>query len=369
MGVILIIGLNMKIAINAQAASKENKTGVENFTLNLLLALQKYDKANRYILFSPKKITEIKESKNMKVNVIPALRMWHRLRLPIALKSAKFDIYFEPSYMLPPFPPKKSIIFIHDLASKRFPEAYSLSERILLDQTFKGARDSAKSIIFASESTKKDFKKFYSGFKGISKVIYQAGNETLRSVKKKKVMPYILCVGRIEYRKNQLNLIRTYKILRDKYKIKQKLIIVGSPGNSRKDVELEIKSSKSCNKDIKILSGIDNHKLAELYANADAFIYPSLFEGFGIPILEAFSFKIPVIASLKSSLPEVAGDAALYFDPTDPTDMAKQIHRVLSDKTRALKLIDKGTKRLSLFTWEKTAKEFIDLFKKTNKSK
>ncbi len=166
-----------------------------------------------------------------------------------------------------------------------------------------------------------------------------------------------------------MSLVRAYKILREKYGIKHKLIIVGSPGNSRKDIELEINNCGRCKKDITILSGIDNKKLSEFYANADVFVYPSLYEGFGIPILEAFANKIPVIASNKSSLPEVAGDGALYFDPTDPREMAKQIKKVLLDKTVAKKLIEKGTKQLGEFTWKKTSKGFIDLFEKIMKSK
>jgi glycosyltransferase involved in cell wall biosynthesis len=353
------------IAINGTALTKKQRTGVENFTVNLILALSKYDKTNRYTLIAPDK-PEI-DIGGVRVNIqeVRSKYLWHKIALPRALKKIKPDIYLEPSYMLPAKGNFKSIIVIHDLASIYFPKAYTSRERLMLDSTFKTA-ERASGVVFLSENTKIDFLKFYK-INSPGKVIYQSYDEKLYRRPENIVNPlgdigrYILNVGRLETRKNIFNLIKAYEILVCKYKISQKLVLVGKPGVGYKEIDKLINALNPKIRDNVIIAGfLEDSKMPHLYAGADLFVYPTLYEGFGIPILESFACGTSVACSNTSSLPEVAGNAASYFDPKKPEDIAEVINNLLSDSSQRDDLIKNSRAQIDKFSWEKCSKEFVE---------
>lgn len=355
------------IAINGTALTKKQRTGVENFTVNLILALSKYDKTNRYSLIVPGKPEIDIGGAKVKIQEVRSRYFWHKIALPRELKKTKPDIYLEPSYMLPASGNFKSIIVIHDLASKYFPQAYSGREKLMLNSTFKSA-ERASGIVFLSENTKKDFIKFYK-INGASEVIYQSFDEKLykrpTDIKNPlgKIGKYILSVGRLETRKNIFNLIKAYGILLHKHNISQKLVLVGKPGVGYEKINKLINVLDPKTRDNVIIAGfLEDSKMPHLYAGANLFVYPTLYEGFGIPILESFACGTAVACSKTSSLPEVADSAASYFNPLNPEDIAQNIYKVISDDKYSDKLIEAGNNRLKKFSWEKCANEFVEFF-------
>lgn len=174
--------------------------------------------------------------------------------------------------------------------------------------------------------------------------------------------PYLLFVSTLEPRKNIINLVRAFNLLKQEYKIPHNLILIGQKGWDYQDIFTEINQS-IFNKSIYHLGYLSDELVALFYAQANVFVYPSFYEGFGLPVLEAMTLGCPVVTSNVSSLPEVAGDAAMYINPNDPTSIAYGINKVINDEKLRQNLIDKGKIRSQLFSWENTARETLKAYK------
>jgi glycosyltransferase involved in cell wall biosynthesis len=174
--------------------------------------------------------------------------------------------------------------------------------------------------------------------------------------------PYLLFVSTLEPRKNITSLITAFNLLKQEYEIEHHLVIIGQKGWGYESIFSAIKSS-TWERQIHHLDYLSDEMVALFYSKADVFVYPSHYEGFGLPVLEAMTLGAPVITSNTSSLPEVAGDAALLVDPNDPTDLAEAILKVISDSQFRRELIQKGKERAKLFSWERTAKETLKAYK------
>lgn len=174
--------------------------------------------------------------------------------------------------------------------------------------------------------------------------------------------PYLLFVSTIEPRKNVIAIIEAFNYLKNKNKIEHNLVLIGKKGWCYEPIFTAINNSpwKSC---IYHLDYLSDELVALFYSKADVFVYPSHYEGFGLPVLEAMTLGAPVITANTSSLPEVAGDAALLIDPNQPIELAEAILRVISDSLLRQELINKGKERAKLFSWEKTAKETLNVYK------
>ncbi len=350
----------MIIGIDASQASREKKTGINYLANELILNLQKIDKKNHYLLFSDRPLPKKFNNANAKVIVIPFKKFWHKLRLPLALLKYRPNFFLEIGYMLPAFAPR-SVCLIHDLASKHFPEAYTPIQKYLLEQTFKKALGSY-AIIFISKNSQSDFAKFYPKFQGKSYVVYPGYDKKLfKKISKQKDIlhlksRYILYLGRLEKRKNVKNLIKAYEILRRKRDFSIKLVLAGNKGFGFAEIQREINSLDAKIKSDIIMSGyIPEKNLPHLYAGADLFVFPSFYEGFGIPILEAMACRIPVVCSKNSSMPEAAGSSVQYFDPYVPEDIAKKISNVLTNQKLRQKMIAESQKQIKKFSYEKMA--------------
>lgn len=357
----------MLIGIDASQAAKKKKTGIENLSSQLILNLKEIDHKNNYLLFSNLKLPPLFQSKNFKPIFLPFRIFWHKFRLPLALLKFKPSVFLEIGYMLPDFAPKQSICFVHDLASKKCPDAYTIRDKIILDLSFRRA-EKAAAIIFISYNTQKDYKKFYPEFKGKSYVIYPGYDTDLyQTISNPKNMlninsQYILCLGRLESRKNIKNLVLAYKLFRKKTKLNQKLVIAGKKGFGFDRIQAEInKLDNHIKNDIIIPGYIAEKDLPHLLAGADLFVFPSLYEGFGIPILEAMACGVPVVCSKTSSLPEAGGDAALYFDPENIVEIADSINSTLINPRLKAKMIAAGKFQVKKFSYKKMANEVLDV--------
>jgi len=199
------------------------------------------------------------------------------------------------------------------------------------------------------------------------RVIYHGVNHNLFKIYKDIELDFelppkfILSVGSIEPRKNLLGLLKAYNLLDKNIKNEYKLILVGFKGWENQEIMEIINQNRDS---IRYLGFISNSDLAKVYNLATCFVYPSFYEGFGLPIVEAMACGTPVITSNISSLPEVGGDAVVYVNPNDIRDIKEKIEMVLGDIVLQKEMIKKGLKRAKEFSWEKSAKEHIEVFKK-----
>jgi len=355
----------MIVGIDASQAAKENKTGIEYLSSQLILNLAKLDHKNSYLLFSNLRLASIYQSSNFETVFLPFRKFWHKFRLPLALLKYKPNIFLEIGYMLPNFAPKKTICFVHDFASIRFPELYTPKDKVILDISFRRATKAA-AIIFISQNTKRDFENLYPTYHNKKYVIYPGYNSDLYKAiaSPKDVLniksKYILYLGRLESRKNLVNLVNAYAIFRKKYKLNPKLVLAGKEGHNFKEIEKEIKKlNPNIKNDIIIPGYIPEQNLPHLYSKADLFVFPSFYEGFGIPILEAMACGLPVICSNSSSLPEAGGEAVQYFDPQNPEEIANCINTVLTNSFLRTKMIAAGKLQIKKFSYQKMAGEVL----------
>lgn len=416
----------MNIGIDIRILGKGRRTGVEDYTINLLSHLLPLDpvplmgkrRRIRYKLFhnslrKPKLDYPFLKLPSVKIKRlrIPnrALDLFLRfLRFPKLDKILKgVDIFLSPHFLLAPVSKKvKTIIIFHDLSFIRFPEFFSLPK--LLWHKFiypKKQAQKADLIVAISESTKEDLINLYGIKKEKIKVIYpgidkkfrpiEKDNPNLDRVRKKYGLPdnlpagkagFILYFGTIEPRKNILGLIRAFEQLKKQPHLEGrvewlgfegrvksdkrdffdfpslKLVIAGIKGWLYNEVFEKVKKSQF-QKDIIFTDFIDEEDKPYLYNLAQAFIYPSFFEGFGLPPLEAMACGVPTIVSNKSSLPEVVGQGAIMIDPCNVDEISLAIKEVLENKNLREYLKKQGLERSKNFNWENTAKEFLKLFK------
>jgi glycosyltransferase involved in cell wall biosynthesis len=177
----------------------------------------------------------------------------------------------------------------------------------------------------------------------------------------KKYQPYILSIGRLEKRKNTLNIIKSYLLLRKERKIKHKLLLAGKPGYGYAEIKTEIEKNQKYKNDIVELGFVSNDKLSSLYTNAAILLYPSLYEGFGYPILEAYSYGVPVITANTSSMPEVANGGALLVNPNSTFEIAAAMSQIINKPEIANKLNFKAKKVLTKYSWERCAEETLNV--------
>jgi len=352
----------MRIAIDAVQAAADKKTGIEYFSYQLIDSLLLNDKKNKYFILTNKDIRF--SSNNYKLILSKKKRFWNKFHLPLLLMKGNYDVFLEPGYMLPSYCPKNSVTYIHDLGFKHFPECYSIKNKLLQESTLKSAVKKAKAILFLTENSKTDFLSFYPNFRrrmqvtglGIDEKRFVNNNKKIKLIKDN----YLLYVGRLEKKKNILNLIKAYVILSKNDSFKHKLVLAGKPGYGYEKIKSLIKKEKMGNK-VVITGYVSNENLPNYYKHASLFVFPSNYEGFGIPILEAFASNIPVVCSKSSSLPEIAGDAAKYFDPKNPKQIAKIISETLNSANTQEKLVRAGKERLKKYDWKKTAKKVTNL--------
>ena len=289
-------------------------------------------------------------------------------RVKKALKKQDFDIFhptYYSSYFLKYLKNKPFVLTVYDMIHEIYPEHF-LFDRGMTTRNKKKLVLKADKIIAISENTKKDIIRFYNIKEDKIKVIYLGNSlhptqgiiKNLPEVPKK----YILFVGARGLYKNFTYFIESISPL---LKNDKNLNIVAAGGYSKENhfskKEKNLFKKLGIEKQI-IHYSIDDKRLSYLYQNAICFVFPSLYEGFGIPVLEAFACNCPAVISNTSSLPEVGGEAVVYFDPTDSDDILKSTERVIQNETLRAEMISKGKEQLKKFSWEKTARDTMDLY-------
>jgi glycosyltransferase involved in cell wall biosynthesis len=383
----------IKIGIDIRAIGCQ-RTGDEFYTLNLVKNLLEIDKKNNYYLFTNTKeegkIEEIKRKisggekfpENARIiPILPAYKLlWTFVLLPYQAFKLKLDI-LHLQYITPIFLPGKTKIVttIHDISFARFPEKIQKTDLFFLKTLIPLSIKKASKIIGVSDFTKNEIMDYY----GLTeeKVIavknggaderLLSGNQKKESFQDKR--PYIFFMGTHQPRKNIPVLIRAFAELKKKYGDREgaarklKLVIGGKRNgrNSDHKIEKTIDSMKENKEDIIFTDYIDDEKLSSYYSNAECFVFPSLYEGFGLPLLEAMFLETPVICSDIPCFREIAGDAALFFEPDNEKDLSEKIFQVIIDQSLKRKLIQKGKERERKFLWEKCAEETLQTYIET----
>jgi len=409
----------MTIGIDIRVLGKGTMTGVENYTINLLSHLIPLDKSIKYRLFynglrKPDLQFKWLKSSNVKLKIwrIPNrifdlfLRFLKFPKLdkilgPPAGEAGKVDIFLSPHFLLAPVSQNtKTIIVFYDLSFIRFPEFFSLPKLLWHKFVYpKRQAQKADLIVSISDSTKKDLINLYGIQPEKIRVIYPGIGEEFRvidkndpqlfRVKEKYKIPdeFILYFGTIEPRKNILGLIKAFeetkrergkKILEVDWQgfeglvknhgekfvdfSKLKLVIAGTKGWLCEKIFKKVKESEF-SKDIVFTGFIEEEDKPYLYNLAKVFVWPSFFEGFGLPPLEAIACGVPTIVSNKSSLSEVVGDGAIMVDSQNLDELVFAIKEILSNHELSDYLRNQGLKKAKEFNWDKTANEFLNLFK------
>ena len=357
----------ISIGIDGNEANVKEGVGVSIYTLNLLnyfknisdkdLVFNVYLK-NYNLEFLPK------ESPSFKYRFVRPKALWSQFSLPINLITEnKNHVFFSPAHYAPRFCPIPLVVTLHDLSYYYYPDEFLKKDLYKLLNWTKYSVQKAKKIIAVSQSTKKDIIKFLKVPENKIKVIYNGFEKKKKNTSIKNKIninkPYILYVGTLQPRKNLITLVAAFNEFKKKYP-EYKLVIVGKKGWLYEDIFKTVKSFK-LEKEVIFTGYVNSNVLIRLYQNAFCFVLPSFYEGFGIPILEAMSYSCPVICSNTSSLPEIAGDAALLFNPNNYSELLKQLLILKTNTNLRVKLIDKGLKRTKNFSWQKCAKETLDI--------
>jgi glycosyltransferase involved in cell wall biosynthesis len=339
---------NVTIAVDVNPATRAVVTGTETFTreVSKRLPAAAPDLRWRFLASRPKAELEVD------VTVLPFRRLWSQVRLPLHLASERPDLLFVPGHVVPFAWTGRSLMVVHDLAFERHPEAYSFADREYLRLTTRWATARCKLLVAISETTKGDLVERY----GVAP-------ERIRVVPLGIAPPavdpapasrlaelglngsFILQVGRVEARKNQAAALAAVE------RLDGVTLVVAGP---ERDAALSerLRNSTHC----RVLGMVDQPLLELLYRRADAVVVPSLYEGFGLPVLEAMARAKVVVAALSSSLPEVGGEAALYFhDAADAEQVARVLEVALGDKALRTKLVRAAKARAARFTWDRTA--------------
>ncbi|MEN8252547.1 MAG: tRNA pseudouridine(55) synthase TruB [Patescibacteria group bacterium] len=372
---------SMNIAIHATELDNEKIDGTRVYISEVLNRLGSLASDDDFYLYHKDEFNDKlkpKETDNYKIKKIFKFPMWTQTVFAWNIFSKKPDVLWMPFHNIPFLKNKKTkiVITIHDLAFKLFPETFTKKDLWKLDFLTDNAVKKSDRIIAVSKSTKKDLLKFYPWLNekkitvvhhGIDEGLWQ---KEITENEKKKVLTkynldsqdYIVHTGTIQPRKNLVRLVEAFEILRKK-KQKLKLVLIGGNGWLYENIRKRASESEFAS-DIIFTGNIDIEDVRILMKNAKVFVLPSLYEGFGLPGLEAMAVGVPVVAAKNSSIPEVLGDTAIYFDAENSKECAEKIKEVINNTQLRGEMIEKGLKRVKKFTWEKCARNTLRVLRK-----
>ena len=370
----------MRIGINGRFLLTK-KTGVQRAAYNLVKALFEMDDENEYFLFTSKDQVHNEEWKKPNVTVVGSdikygenfkNHLWEQVVLPRLAKEYEIDILHSIANIAPLFYKGDSIVHIHDLCFVVNPQWYSYSFRTLYNWIVPRLARKATKVVTNSNNSKNDLLQFCRINADKVELIYWAVDQTFEGgiddvVSAPIEGEYILYVGSLEPRKNISMLIKSYEEMRSSNPdITAKLVLIGGDNPLFADVKLQVKDFSD---DIIFKGYVSDSLLKSYYKHALAVAYPSLYEGFGLPPLEAMASGAPVMTSNTSSLPEVVGDAAILINPNDKEQIAKSLERIIRDPQLRHSMRLKGAEQVKKFNWARVARNIVGIYYETYNKK
>ncbi|MFW6131252.1 MAG: glycosyltransferase family 4 protein [Candidatus Aminicenantaceae bacterium] len=372
----------MRIGYDLRPFLKE-ETGVGVYFKNLLFHLAEIDKENEYFLFTSSfkdrfirsqiPPFEKKQFKDFMIPVKAVNYFWYRLNWPPLdyLFKTKLDISHSPTPLILPTKGKK-IVTICDLFFMDFPKLTDKDSRSRFAQKIDSSLEKADGIITISNYTKKQILQRFELNESKVKVIYLGVEEKygenisrndVQKIKRRYSLPsnFLLFTGSLEPRKNVLKLVDALKLIHKEHH-HVGLVLVGKKGRDYNKVKDKVKQ-ENLDSWVKIIGYVSEKELKSLYKAASVFVFPSLCEGFGLPVLEALASGLPAVVSDNSAFPEIAEDCALYFNSQNAEEVAEKIIKIWKDKTLRKKLQELGKKRAEQFSWKRTADETLKYYK------
>jgi len=369
----------MLIGLDGSRAFLKERTGIEEYSYQVIKNLRENLKSAQVFLYirSDQKI-DFTLPDNWKIKIINWPYLWTQIGLSIELFFHPVDVLFIPAHIVPAINSKNTVVVIHGLEYEFVSEAYPWWERMYMRWAIKKSCRRAQKIIAVSENTKKDLIKLYKVPEEKVTVIYEGYNADAKSQipsaswRTKFQIPnskFLLFIGRLEERKNIVGIIKAFEILKEKYKIPHKLILAGKAGFNYKKIQSCL-SNSSYKSEIILTGFVGEEKKQELLKNAEVFLFPTFYEGFGLPILEAQNAGVPVVASNNSSIPEVVqfprakllefqelssrnNFSALLVNPKNSQAIAQATSKLITDKNIRDDIIKKGWENTQRFSWEK----------------
>ncbi|WP_069804290.1 glycosyltransferase family 4 protein [Thermogemmatispora onikobensis] len=377
----------MRIAIDYTTAIRQG-AGIGTYIRCLVEALLAQDQVNRYVLLSsqpPQEGRTFPQAEHVTIRRIPIPErylniLWYRWQLPPYANwfTGPVDLYHGPDFVLPPFSRfgrhPRTVVTIHDLAFLEYPQYAVPSLAAYLRGVVPRAARSADVVATVSQASARTLTKYLAIppekmviiSPGVGRAFRRVTDPVLLEATRYKYglkHPFVLTVGTKEPRKNHLGLIRAFHQALNRKPRPKMLVIVGGPGWLYEETEQEVVRLGLTEK-VRFLGHVSTLDLVMLYSMADVFAYPSFYEGFGMPALEALACGAPVVTSNTSSLPEVVGEAALKVDPYDAEALASAITRLLDDQQLCQELRQRGYEQVKRYTWEASARKMLLVYQK-----
>jgi len=339
----------LKIIFNSRILKHKHKTGVEVYAENVLSGLNELAE-----------VTDLRPNSDNKY----FQHLWEHFIFPF--KCSRADIVFCPTSapIIKPFG-ANLVSTIHDVAFMKYTDTVSKTFYDYYRTIFRWTIKNSESVITVSEFSKSEIEKYFPFAKGKVHTVYNGINSSYKPTESNAKDDYILFVGSLSRRKNVVRLIKAYLQIADQ--VNEKLILAGNFSDIFAFDKEEAGFLKEAfgHPKIEMVEDIDSNRLINLYQKAKVMTYPSIYEGFGLPPVEAMACGTPVLTSNVTSMPEVCGEAAIYIDPMDVKSIADGLLRVLQNSELRAELTEKGLRQSSRYTWENSVKGHMDVFQKT----
>lgn len=374
-------GRAMKIAVDASRLAVQARTGTEHYAWELLHALGHVDQRNDYVLYcnqTPAELPPLPPSFVLKP--IPFPRAWSHGRLSLEMLRDAPDVLFVPAHALPIVPGPRSVVTIHDLGFLHHPEAHTRIQRLYYRFFTRLSARRASHIIAISEATRRDLEHFYGTPSAKISVVYHGVHPRFQPISARATInatlkryhidgAYLLFVSTVQPRKNVTRLLEAFAAASQMLPAGTlpTLVLAGKRGwlteqIERRAAELDIAAS------VRFIGYVPDSDLPTLLSGALAYLNPSLYEGFGMSVLEAQACGTPVLASNVSSLPEVVGDAGILVDPYDVSALRDGILQMITDSDLRAQLRDRGLRRVAGWTWERTARQTLAILEQVGRT-
>jgi glycosyltransferase involved in cell wall biosynthesis len=368
----------MRIAINTRFSAYDYQEGYGRFSREISYGLATENKEDEYYFFYDKSFESDKQTLSNINQIVagPAARhpllwkFWYDVSIPRLLAKNNADVFFSPDGICSLHTKVPQVLAIHDLAFLHYPQYMPKTQHWFYKHYTPDFIRKARRIITVSSFSRSDLIKQYPFAKDKTEVVYNAADPSFRPLSwaEKEAWKehytegreYFLCVGSVHPRKNLINLLKAFSGFKKRQKTNMQLVIAGRLAWQHEDFSQALSTFKFRN-DVKLTGYMAQESLVKLMGSAYALIYPSVWEGFGMPVLEAMQAGVPVLCSGTSALPEIAADAALFFDPLKPDDIGLQMAHVYKDEHARSLMIERGLVRAASFSWSQSCKQVREI--------